>query len=58
VYETIVVKKTDFKYEKKKSFEMTFKKITPHGHVIYDGGVFFNEYLKYMMITLFSPFTL
>jgi hypothetical protein len=35
-----------------------FSFLFPHGHGAYDGKTHFNEYLKYIMIALFSPFTL
>jgi len=58
VYETIVVKKTHIKYEKK-TFEMAFFLKIPHGHGIYDAIISFNQLLKYTMITLFHllPYT-
>ena len=35
-----------------------FPFLFPHGHGAYDGWTTFSEYLKYRIITLFSPFTL
>ncbi len=35
-----------------------FPFLFPHGHNAYDGKTHFNEYLKYRMSALFSPFTL
>ncbi len=35
-----------------------FPFLFPHGHGVYDYKTYFNEYLKYRMNALFSPFTL
>jgi len=35
-----------------------FPFLFPHGHGAYDGKTHFNEYFKYRMNALFSPFTL
>jgi len=35
-----------------------FPFLFPHGHGAYNGKTHFNEYLKYRMNALFSPFTL
>jgi hypothetical protein len=50
----------NIKHEKDDLYlEMTlFPFLFPHGHNAYDGKTHFNEYLKYRMSALFSPFTL
>jgi hypothetical protein len=52
--------KNNIKHEKDGLFlEMTlFPFLFPHGHGDYSGKTHFNEYLKYRMNALLSPFTL
>ncbi len=58
-YATIVVRETTLNIKKQSlSLEMAlFPILFPHGHGAYDGIIAFNEYLKYKMTALFSPFT-
>jgi hypothetical protein len=59
-YETIVVRETTLNIKKQSlSLEMSlFPFLFSPRHGSYDGIISFNEYLKYKMIALFSPFTL
>jgi hypothetical protein len=59
-YEAMIVKETTLNMKKDNlSLEMAmFPFLFPHGHGVYDGKTHFNEYLKYKMSALFSPFTL
>ncbi len=58
--ETMIVRKTTLNMKKDCIFlEMAlFPFLFPHGHGAYNGKTHFNEYLKYKMNALFSPFTL
>ncbi len=58
--ETMIVRKTTVNMKKDSLFlEMAlFPFLFPRGHGVYNGKSHFNEYLKYRMNALFSPFTL
>jgi hypothetical protein len=59
-YEAMTVKETTLNM-KKNGFYLEMALILflfPHGHSAYNGKTHFNEYLKYKMNALFSPFTL